>query len=282
MIMLKNVHFHYKRSKPLFQGLNIELHPGCLCGLLGKNGAGKTTLLKIMAGLRFPKMGECSLFTHIPSRRKPSFLSSVYFLPEQFHLPNVSSSTYMNLYGPFYPDFNTGLFKEGLQGFDIDENRKINDLSAGQRKKMLLAFGFATQCRIMLFDEPTNDLDIPSKKNLRQLLARFLEDDKIVILSTHQVRDVENMIDTILILDKGKILLQKSITEITSRLLYTVQSEEPGPEALYVEKQLRGFAMLASNETGEESGISLEVLFNAVISDNCIINCLMTEKAHYG
>jgi ABC-2 type transport system ATP-binding protein len=277
MIEIKNLSFAYKREK-LFSDLNLSVKPGGICGLLGKNGAGKTTLLKLMAGLLFPQDGSISIFEKDPSKRQVEFLQDLVFLPEVFDLPPVIPRQYQMLYSPFYPGFDDNRFKSLMDEFEIMDNKKLNGFSYGQKKKFLIAFGLATNGRLLLLDEPTNGLDIPSKSQFRKAVASCLEDDRIFIISTHQARDLESLIDPIIILDEGKIIFNQSNEEISNRLKVSYLSRPPEPEeALFSEKTFEGYTVITENNDHEDSHIDLEMLFNTVINNSAKISSLFHD-----
>lgn len=277
MIEIKNLSFAYKREK-LFSDLNLSVKPGGICGLLGKNGAGKTTLLKLMAGLLFPQDGSISIFEKDPSKRQVEFLQDLVFLPEVFDLPPVTPGQYQMLYSPFYPGFDDNRFKSLMDEFEIMDNKKLNGFSYGQKKKFLIAFGLATNGRLLLLDEPTNGLDIPSKSQFRKAVASCLEDDRIFIISTHQARDLESLIDPIIILDEGKIIFNQSNEEISNRLKVSYLSRPPEPEeALFSEKTFEGYTVITENNDHEDSHIDLEMLFNTVINNSAKISSLFHD-----
>ncbi len=264
MITIKNLKFGYGREN-LFDDLDLSLSPGGISGLLGKNGAGKTTLLRLMAGLIFPHGGNLDIKGHDPGNRSPDFLKDLFFLPEEFDLPNVTPVLYEKLYAPFYPAFDSEKYKKHLMDFEIPQRTKFKNLSFGQKKKFLISFGFATGSRFMLLDEPTNGLDIPSKTQLRRALAFEVDDDRTIIISTHQVRDLENLIDPVIILDDGRIIFNQPIDKINHRLSVSLEADPPEPESvLYMEKTLNGYMTVTENRTSEESNINLETLFSIV------------------
>lgn len=218
MIDLKDVTFGYKRQNKLFNSLQLNLANSGICGLLGKNGSGKTTLLKIISGLIFPDEGAIQVFGHIPKKRNPSFLNEIFFLPEDFFVPTLTADHYVNFYAPFYTSFDHASFQNNMAEFDLPRNKLLTQLSYGQKKKFLIAFGLATNCSLLILDEPTNGLDIPSKTQFRKLLAATITDKKLFLISTHQVHDVEKLIDTIVILDEGNIILQQPLIEEETRI----------------------------------------------------------------
>ncbi|NNL42628.1 MAG: ABC transporter ATP-binding protein, partial [Desulfobacterales bacterium] len=262
MIELSNLSFSYNREK-LFSQLNLSLRPGNICGLLGKNGAGKTTLLKLLAGLLFPQKGETRIMGQHPGDRSLAYLEELSFLPEEFSLPSVSPRKYEQLYAPFYPRFKSELFSNYLAEFELDPNQNLDKCSFGQKKKFLLAFGFSTDCRLTLLDEPTNSLDIPSKRQFRKTLASVLTDDRLIVISTHQARDLENLIDPVVILDEGRIIFNHSLEEISDRLCVRHLANPPtGGEVFYSEKTMDGYLVVAENIEQEETKLDLELLFN--------------------
>jgi ABC-2 type transport system ATP-binding protein len=218
MLEINKLCFKYKDAKDLFDGLDLQLKAGSIYGLLGKNGAGKTTLLKLIAGMLFPDGGNCNVLGLTPQHRLPQFLQEIYFIPEEFYVPPVTAATYVNLYAPFYNNFDDKIFKEAINEFGLSTDKELTTLSYGQKKKFLVVFGLATNCKLLLLDEPTNGLDIPSKSQFRKLLASMLTADKAFIIATHQVRDLETLIDTVVILDNGKIIFNQPIYEAETNL----------------------------------------------------------------
>jgi ABC-2 type transport system ATP-binding protein len=280
MVEIRNLCFQYHKKQPLFEGLSLDLSPGSIYGLPGKNGAGKTSLLKIISGLVFPLSGTCVVSGHTPSRRKPSFLSRIYFLPEEFQVPPVSVRKYEKLFAPFYPGFDGVYFGEVLAELNLNPGDRLNRLSHGQRKKFLIAFGLGTGCDILLMDEPTNGLDIPGKSAFRRLIAAAIRDDRTVVISTHQIRDVENLIDSIVLLEQGRILFRQPLPEIAARLRFSSHADPAGEKAaLYSEKTPLGQKSVLPNKTGEDSPVDLEVLFNAVIDNPRAIGSVFEKEA---
>jgi len=269
MLRIQNLNFHYKKSSFLFDSLNLELAPGNIYGLLGKNGAGKTTLLKLISGLLFPKKGECTYKNFTPRKRDPRFLGDLFFVSDAFYLPDIKASKYAELYSPFYPKFNYTEFNKYLEQFETGKDILLSSLSYGQKKKFLIAFALAANTSLVLLDEPTNGLDIPSKAAFRKILASVTTEDKIIIISTHQVRDMRHLIDPIIILDNGKILLNSSTAGISAKLSMSFRPSEPANgEALYYENTLGGYAILTENKGEEESEVDIEMLANFAVANN--------------
>jgi ABC-2 type transport system ATP-binding protein len=273
MIKIENLTFSYSQNQPLFDMLNLTLPSGNIYGLLGKNGAGKSTLLKIISGLLFPKNGKLDVVGFQPNDRYPQFLREIYLITEEFSLPSLNMECFVRLYSPFYPRFNHGLFEEYINEFKIPGEQKLSALSYGQKKNFLLSFGLATDCKLLLLDEPTNGLDIPSKSLFRKIVANAIHEERSFIISTHQVRDMENLIDPIIIMDEGKIIFFQACETISKKLSISRQRELPDDRSLvYYESSLSGFSIVKENTTMEETKMNLEILFNAVVSSKGKIN----------
>lgn len=267
MIEFSDLSFGYRRKKPLFKNLNLHLKPGCIYGLLGKNGAGKSSLLRLMCGLLFPMSGQVRVVGHEPSRRQPAFLENVFFIPEEIYLPSVTFEKYIHTVAPFYPKFDETRFRRSLTQFDVPQDRKLTELSYGQKKKTLISFGLAANTRVLIMDEPTNGLDIPSKSQFRKVVASALEPDRLVLISTHQVRDLDHLIDSVIILDESEILLNHSLDVVTERLRFDTVASAADERVLYAEPGLRGYSVVMENDEGEDSRVDLERLFNAVVGN---------------
>ena len=264
MVIIKDLRFEYSaKQQPLFNELNCELSAGSIVGLLGKNGAGKTSLLKLMVGLLRPTAGSVRVLGHEPSERETTMLEDIYFLPEEFHHPSVSIRSYVKANAGFYPRFDQDLLERLIIDFELPDNKRLNQLSYGQKKKFLISFGLSTKCRMLVLDEPTNGLDIPSKAIFRRVMAGSLDEDQLVIISTHQVRDVENLIDRVLMLEKGKFIMQKNLYEISSQLHFATASSAEGENVLYHEMVPGGYKVITPQKGGDSS-VDIELLFNAI------------------
>ncbi len=282
MIHLNNVTFSYNNKQLLFNGLDLDIPAGNIYGLLGRNGAGKTTLMKIMSGLLFPREGEVGVMGYKPRQRHPDFLKDVYFIEEDLYVPSLSVGKYLELHAPFYPRFNYDEFLSYLKEFDLTQDLKLHKLSYGQKKKILLSFGLATNSRILILDEPTNGLDIPSKGQFRKVLASAITPERIFIISTHQVRDLGTLIDPIIIVEQGKIIFNEYLENINKRLHFQMEFLQTEPEnVIYAERGIGGFMCVNENYLGEESDIDIEVLFNAVISETEKISSIFLKTVQH-
>ena len=272
MIEIKNLEFAYTKKAKLFDDLNLKLSLGNIYGLLGKNGAGKTTLLKQITGLLFPQSGECLVLGEHASKRKAKILSEIFIVPEEFNLPAIKVKDYVTLTAPFYPKFNKTQFSEYMNDFEISENENIKNLSFGQKKKFLLAFGISANTKLLILDEPSNALDIPSKSQFRKIIASSINDERSVIISSHQVRDLASLLDNIIIIDTGKIIFNHNIEDISKKLVFNKAKEEDVENELYSEEILGAKYVIQKNKNGSETNIDLELLFNAVINNKETIN----------
>lgn len=273
MIELTDLTFRYWRKPPVLQRLSLHLQPGHIYGLLGSNGAGKSSLMRLMAGLLFPTDGHIRVNGHEPHRREPVFLEDVFFLPEDVDIPSMTLATYVATMSAFYPKFNDTQFREYLRTFGLPQTiGKLNELSLGQRKKVFISFGLATNTSVLLMDEPTNGLDIPSKTQFRKVVSAALDPTRLVLISTHQVRDLDSLIDAVVVLNDHELLLSAPLERVSQRLRFeriadTVPAEFPA-DVLYAEPGLRGQLVVRENaDPTDDTPIDLERLFNAAVSN---------------
>ena len=279
MLEASQVNFGYGRD-PLFTGTSLTLAPGHIYGLLGLNGAGKSTLLKLMTGLLFPDSGRITACGHDPARRAPEFLSRVFMLPEELNVPGITCKEFVAARSPFYPGFNRSRMQRYFEAFEIPGNRKLTALSHGQRKKFLLSFGLACDASLVLLDEPTNGLDIPSKGLFRRLVAEALNEERAVVVSTHQVRDVESLVDRVVILHEGKVLLHRSVPELSANLRFSIGTKRPEANdgLIYTERTVGGYASVWKCGGSDEGRLDLELLFKAVIAKPAVFAAWPTTE----
>ena len=277
MITISNLDFSYSKTS-VFRGLTMRLEAGKIYGLLGQNGVGKTTLLKIMAGLLNAKHGSCEVLGRIPFKREPDFLADVYFVPEDFVGPDIVVNQYAKRRGEFYPNYDESKFSHLLSEFEVDGTKKFTKLSFGQQKKAILAFALSTNTKLLLMDEPSNGLDIPSKTQFRKAMSQSANDENCIVISTHQVRDLENLIDPIVILDNNGVILNESIERISEKLRFRLSTKEE-VQAIYNEPTLGGYVVVEENLEGAESKVNIESLFNATLLNKAhIMNLFNNNK----
>lgn len=262
MIEVDNLKFSYGRQVVL-DGLSLTLEPGKIYGLLGENGVGKTTFLTLLCGLKKPYAPSISVDGQDPFKRSPELLSKQYYLPDEVAPLNETASSFAKSGGKFWPDFDYEKFIAIMNEFEMDPSRKMNAMSAGQLKKTYISFALSLGTRYLYLDEPTNGLDIPSKAQFRSAVMKYTSDDSTILISTHQVRDLENVIDPIIILDKQDVLLNASIEEISEKL-YFDYGKTLREGCLYSEQLPGGFIQVCVNADGADSKVNIEALFNAV------------------
>lgn len=265
MIEVNHISFKYAGSKRLvFDDFSLRLEENRIYGLLGKNGTGKSTLLYLISGLLRPQSGSVCCDGVATDKRQPETLRDIFFVTEEFEMPAIRLSEYVKLYKPFYPNFSDEVLQECLADFELPADVHLNELSMGQRKKAYIAFAMATNTKYLFMDEPTNGLDIPSKSQFRKVIARHMTEERTVVVSTHQVHDVEQMLDHILMLDQRSVLLNASIQEIQDQYTFEYRSpQQMDDSVLYAEPTLQGNAVICRRQEGDaETQVNLELLFN--------------------
>jgi len=265
MVSIKNLSYSYNNKQSLFKDLNFNQKAGNIIGLLGKNGAGKSTLLKLIAGLLHIKKGNIEVNGYEPYKRDPDFLSKIFFVNDTPFLPSLTAKAYLKVYGALYKNFDTIKMYRILQEFDLNEHQNLKKLSFGQQKKFVIAFALSTNCKILLLDEPTNGLDIPSKKVFRKVLLDATNENQLVVISTHQVKDVETLLDKIVHIDNGRIVFEKEVFKITEKFQFKMVNNIKDLKGLtYSEKCPGGYKVIVPNSDNEETELDIELLFNAI------------------
>jgi ABC-2 type transport system ATP-binding protein len=281
MVRIRNLHFGYSRRVLQLENLNLDLVRGRIYGLLGKNGAGKSTLLKNLVGLAFPLAGTCEVDGHAAALRRPDTLQDLFFLPEDVRVPAVTATQLARSTGGFYPRFDEAAFHAYLRELDVPSLTKLTTLSFGQQKKVLIAFALATNTGLLVLDEPTNGLDIPSKVQFRKLVARALGEERCVVISTHQVRDLDNLIDTVLVLHERRIVLNEVLDELAEVISFgTAPAGAASPDVLYAEPSVRGQQVIRPNHGTTYSKVDLELLFNALTGPDKALATYLTQRQH--
>ena len=271
IMQVERIAFNYgwRQQKSVFSDFSLSLERGKVYGLLGLNGAGKSTLIYLMAGLLTPKSGRVTIDGCNVRDRLPSTLGNLFVVPEEFELPRMSLKEYATLNGALYPRFSYEDMLHNLEIFDINpEIKSLSSLSMGQKKKVLMSFAFATHTDLMLMDEPTNGLDIPGKSQFRRLVASEMSDNRTIVISTHQVRDIDNCIEHVVIIDHSKVLLDESVASITSKLQFVENATAAeAKSSIYSQPSVMGYSIVAPSNGGDETEINLETLFNATLGN---------------
>lgn len=281
MIAFKDVCFSYRRNVPVLSNLSLQIEPGTVCGLLGRNGVGKSTMLYLTAGLLRPRSGQVLCNGYIPSDRQVNFLNDIFIVPEEFDLPPITLDEYVRINSVFYPKFNLDLMHSILEIFALPGNINLGALSLGQKKKAFLSFALACNTSILLLDEPTNGLDITAKRMFRAAITAAMTDDKTIIISTHQVYDVENILDHVVIADNNRILLNRPMIDIQTKLRFGyTQDPEQAKRALFSIPMPGGFNVVEFlDDPDRETEVNLETLFELTNSNPNLINQLFVEKS---
>ena len=282
IMQVERIAFNYgwRQQKSVFSDFSLSLERGKVYGLLGLNGAGKSTLIYLMAGLLTPKSGRVTIDGCNVRDRLPSTLGNLFVVPEEFELPHMSLKEYATLNGALYPRFSYEDMLRNLEIFDINpEIKSLSSLSMGQKKKVLMSFAFATHTDLMLMDEPTNGLDIPGKSQFRRLVASEMSDNRTIVISTHQVRDIDNCIEHVVIIDHSKVLLDESVASITSKLQFVENATATDAQsAIYSQPSVTGYSIVAPSNGGDETEINLETLFNATLGNRDKITEIFNAK----
>ena len=282
IMQVERIAFNYgwRQQKSVFSDFSLSLERGKVYGLLGLNGAGKSTLIYLMAGLLTPKSGRVTIDGCNVRDRLPSTLGNLFVVPEEFELPRMSLKEYATLNGALYPRFSYEDMLHNLEIFDINpEIKSLSSLSMGQKKKVLMSFAFATHTDLMLMDEPTNGLDIPGKSQFRRLVASEMSDNRTIIISTHQVRDIDRCIEHVVIIDHSKVLLDESVASITSKLQFVENAiAAEAKSAIYSQPSVTGYSIVAPSNGGDETEINLETLFNATLGNSDKISEIFNAK----
>lgn len=281
MIAFKDVCFSYRRNVPVLSNLSLQIEPGTVCGLLGRNGVGKSTMLYLTAGLLRPRSGQVLCYGYIPSDRQVNFLNDIFIVPEEFDLPPITLDEYVRINSVFYPKFNLDLMHSILEIFALPGSINLGALSLGQKKKAFLSFALACNTSILLLDEPTNGLDITAKRMFRAAITAAMTDDKTIIISTHQVYDVENILDHVVIADNNRILLNRPMIDIQTKLRFGyTQDPEQAKRALFSIPMPGGFNVVEFlDDPDRETEVNLETLFELTNSNPDLINQLFVEKS---
>ncbi|MBQ5452854.1 MAG: ABC transporter ATP-binding protein [Bacteroidales bacterium] len=269
MIAINDLKFNYAKHE-VFDNLSLTFNEGKIYGLLGLNGAGKSTLLYLMSGLLFADKGKIEFNGYDVTKRNPKALADMFLVPEEFELPRLTFEKYVELNAPFYPNFSRETFEKCLQGFNMSADIRLDKLSMGQKKKAFMCFALAANTSLLIMDEPTNGLDIPSKSQFRQVVSSCMNDNRTIVISTHQVRDVENLIDHITIINDKKAVFDYSVADITEKLFFTTEKTE---NPLFTQEVFGGqLSVCKRQNANDETPLNIELLFNAVLADCGKIN----------
>ncbi len=279
MLSIENLTFNYQNSRPVLKSVSMGLEAGNIYGLFGKNGEGKSTLVKIITGLLFPKSGNCTFNGIGTQKRETQSLRDIFLVPEDFELPALPIQTFEKINSPFYPHFSKEQFYHLVDEFKLTPQDVISKLSFGQKKKVLIAFGVAANTQLLLMDEPTNGLDIPSKSQFRKVMAAAVDEGKCILISTHQVRDLHSLINHVIILDNAQVIFNQPLQAVSENLWFGKASKLDPADIIYSEASFGGRSILPRLEK-DETEVDLELLFNGVLSETHKINQTIAQSHH--
>ncbi len=268
------------RAPRVLDDFSLKLDAGGVYGLLGPNGAGKSTLLQLIAGVLTPCSGKVT-FDGIDTRRRlPATVQDIFFVLEEIELPPVTLDKFVRCIAPLYPRFSMEQMRGHLEMFEIDDaNLRLDALSMGQKKKVFMCFAMSCNTRVLLMDEPTNGLDIPGKSSFRRFVARAMNDDRIFMISTHQVRDVEQLLDHIIIMNSSTVMFNRSVAEIQSHLRFVRGADaDTSQGALFGIPSMAGNDIVLPNTDGQDTDVNLELLFDFALKDPQLLNSQFNDK----
>ena len=197
---------------PALEQVSITIEPGRIVGLLGPNGSGKTTLIKLANGLLTPSEGEILICGAAPGRATHALVS---YLPERTCIPTwMSARQLLDFYGDFYPDFRRDAAEEMLQHLDISPTQRVKQMSKGTREKVQLIMVMSRQAKLYLLDEPIGGVDPATRDYILSTIIGNYNPEAAVVISTHLISDVENILDEVVFIQGGHIRLQAQVDDI--------------------------------------------------------------------
>jgi ABC-2 type transport system ATP-binding protein len=271
VIEIRGLRFAYGRHV-LYEHFDLRIEAAGVYGVFGRNGSGKSTLLKLISGLLFRKDGDLRVAGFDPGRRHPGFLSSVYIVPEEFHLPNLSCARLAELQAGFYPRFSRAVLDQALSVFGLDARASFNTMSLGEKKKAVLAFALATRTPILLLDEPTNGLDIVGRDQFKALIQAPEQGDRVVLISTHQAHDLERVMQHMVFIDQGRLALSSPMQTLSRTLKVGMAPDARAAASvdgsIYSEPVGEQVAYVAARGPEERPApIHIELLYKALCKD---------------
>ena len=199
-------------AKAALSSVDLTIEPGRIVGLLGPNGSGKTTLIKLANGLLTPTSGEILIDGKKPSRATKAIVS---YLPDRSTLPGwMTIAQALDYYGDFYADFRRGVAEQMLMNLGLDRTQKIKTLSKGMREKTQLILTMSREAKLYLLDEPIGGVDPATRDYILRTIISNYSEDAAVIISTHLIADVEQVLDEVVFLREGQVMLHESVEQI--------------------------------------------------------------------
>lgn len=211
MIEFKNVSKSFGRVKAL-DNINQELPPGKIIGLFGPNGAGKSTFLKLIAGVNYPDQGEVIINGLTPKDNR----QNMAYLPEIDHLYSWwTIEQAADFFRTVYTDWDDGKYKSFEQFLQLDKQMKLGKISKGQRAKAKLLFTVSRHAPYLLMDEPFSGIDILTREEIANaLIKEYIEEQQTIIISTHEIEEIENLVEYVVFINQGNIVLSDYAEEL--------------------------------------------------------------------
>lgn len=232
-----------------------------------------------MSGLLFSKSGQYTIHGYDGLKRNANSLQHLFLVPEDFELSGIKIATYEKVNAPFYPNFSKEQFYNLIAAFQLSKNDNIATLSFGQKKKVLIAFGIAANTKLLLMDEPTNGLDIPSKSQFRKIMASIADVDRCIIISTHQVRDLHSLINHVVVLNDSRVVFNHSLFDVSKQLCFGKYKGADTSSIVYTEAGFAGKSVYRRNNL-EETEVDLELLFSGIVNSPTQINNVLKPTDH--
>jgi len=198
--------------KQALDGLDISLNPGRIVGLLGPNGSGKTTLLKLANGLLVPSGGEILVDGKAPGIESKKIVS---YLPEKTYLNNwMKVSDIIAFFRDFYGDFKEDRALDMLKKLGIEPSDRLKTMSKGTKEKVQLILVMSRDARLYLLDEPIGGVDPAARDYILHTILTNYNENATVVISTHLISDIEQVLDDVIFISRGKVVLSSSVDEI--------------------------------------------------------------------
>lgn len=210
----KNLSKRYGRTQALTD-VNLSLKSGRIIGLLGPNGSGKTTMIKLINGLLTPSNGEIRIDGMTPGIKSKSIVS---YLPERTYLDeSIRIQEAMDLFEDFYRDFDRKKALQMIQKVHLDPSSRIKTLSKGNKEKVQLILVMSRRAKLYCLDEPIAGVDPAARDYILSTIINNYEPDATILLSTHLISDVENILDEVVFIKNGHIIMQEEVETIRSK-----------------------------------------------------------------
>lgn len=219
VISLNNVTKAYRGNVAL-ENVSLSIPQGSIVGLIGKNGSGKSTLLQLCMGLLRPTNGQISVMNRTPWKERARLCRDVAYIPDAAMIDDWwRIADLLQFMARIHPRWNREKANRLFAHSDLDVKQRVGSLSKGMREKLYLLIVLAIDARLMILDEPTLGLDIAFRRiYLEQLMNDYVEEDRTIVISTHEVELFDQVFDHLIFLDHGKVVLNESVELVKQRL----------------------------------------------------------------